>query len=94
MELFNGVYHVPEAYFLKELYSVREFINMYNTISMVGATEFYSKEKRRLQNKGIPMEDFDIMIGAIGVVNDMIVVTKNAKHFSRIDGIQLEDWTK
>lgn len=33
------------------------------------------------------------MIGTTGVIDDLIVVTHNTKHFCRIEGIKLEDWT-
>ena len=33
------------------------------------------------------------MIGTTGVIDDLTVVTHNTKHFSRIEGIKLEDWT-
>ena len=33
------------------------------------------------------------MIVTTGVVGDLTVVTHNIKHFSRIEGIKLEDWT-
>ena len=39
------------------------------------------------------IEDFDLMIGTTGVIDDLTVVTHNTKHFSRIEGIKLEDWT-
>lgn len=93
-ELFNGAYNVPEKYFVMELQSVRMFIDNFPTVSLLGATEFYSKEKKRLEKNGTPLEDFDIMIGAIGVMNNLSVVTSNTKHFSRIEGIILTDWTK
>ena len=38
------------------------------------------------------IEDYDLLIGCTAVANGMIMVTDNTKHFSRIDGIQLENW--
>lgn len=35
----------------------------------------------------------DLLIGACAVVNDMVLVTNNAKHFERLDGIVMENWT-
>ena len=93
-ELFNGVYHAPERYFLKELHTVQTFVQRYETFSLLNATEFYSKEKKRLETLGTPVDDFDLMIGAIGVKNNLIIVTSNTKHFENIEGIQLVDWSR
>ena len=38
------------------------------------------------------IEDFDLLIGCTAVANGMIMVTDNTKYFSRIHGIQLENW--
>ncbi|MCX7122968.1 MAG: hypothetical protein NTV32_04775 [Gammaproteobacteria bacterium] len=37
--------------------------------------------------------DFDLMIAAISLRNDLILVTNNHMHFSRIPGIKLENWS-
>jgi len=38
------------------------------------------------------IEDADILMAAIALVNDLTLVTNNTSHFSRIPGLQLEDW--
>ena len=45
-----------------------------------------------LVKSGRMIEDFDLLIGCTAVANNMIMVTDNIKHFSRIYGIQLENW--
>ena len=32
------------------------------------------------------------LIGCTAVVNDMVMVTENMKHFKKLTGIQLENW--
>ena len=40
------------------------------------------------------IDDFDILIGSTSVANDMIMVTNNVAHLSRLDNIIIiEDWT-
>lgn len=39
------------------------------------------------------IDDFDILIGATAIANDMIMVTNNVAHLSRLDNIVIEDWT-
>ena len=45
-----------------------------------------------LRATGQLIEDADILMGAIALVNDLTLVTNNTSHFSRIGGLQLEDW--
>jgi len=33
------------------------------------------------------------LIGATAIANELIMVTNNTKHFVRMDGMILEDWT-
>lgn len=58
------------------------------------ALDHFAKEKARLTAAGKPIDDFDLLIGCTAVVNGMILVTNNRKHFDRLKGIKLEDWTK
>ena len=52
------------------------------------AAEIYAD----LRAAGQLIEDADILITAIALVNDLTLVTNNTAHFSRIVGLQLEDW--
>lgn len=38
--------------------------------------------------------EFDLLIATTAVYHDMTLVTNNTKYMSRIEGIQLENWTK
>ena len=42
----------------------------------------------------VPIEDNDLFIGATAIGNNLILVTRNTKHFDRLDDIKLENWTK
>ena len=52
------------------------------------AAEIYAD----LRSAGQLIEDADILIAAIALTNDLTLVTNNTAHFSRIAGLQLEDW--
>jgi tRNA(fMet)-specific endonuclease VapC len=58
------------------------------------AIELFAKEKARLAGLGTPVADFDLLIGATAIHHGLTLVTNNTKHFQRIQGIQLEDWTQ
>lgn len=38
------------------------------------------------------ISDFDLLIGATAVANDMVLITRNVKHFQRIQNIKIENW--
>lgn len=93
IELLYGAYNAPEKYREQELSKARLLIDYYTIVGVDDIPEFFCSEKCRLEKIGNIIEDFDLMIGATGVIGDLTVVTHNAKHFSRIEGIKLEDWT-
>lgn len=48
--------------------------------------------KKNLKVKGTPIGPFDVLIASQALAKKMILVTNNTSEFSRIDGLQLEDW--
>lgn len=40
------------------------------------------------------VDDFDILIGATAIANNMVMVTNNVVHLKRLSKIRIEDWTK
>ena len=52
------------------------------------------KKKPKLRKSGKTIDDFDLLIGVSAVVNKLILVTNNESHFDRIEGIDIENWTK
>ena len=40
----------------------------------------------------MPVDDFDIAIGAIALSHDAEVVTANLPHFGRFEGLACRDW--
>lgn len=77
--------HRDEVVKIEELYSI---------VPIYAAKEHFALEKTRLRRAGNLIPDFDLLIGCSSVANDMIMVTRNVEHLGRIDGIQIEDWTK
>ena len=94
IELLYGAHNAPEKYREQELTKARLLIDYYTIVGIDDIPEFFSSEKYRLERIGTVIEDFDLLIGTTGVIGDLTVVTHNSKHFSRIEGIKLEDWTQ
>lgn len=74
--------------------ALEKFLTGVGVIPIFQVLDIYAREKARLRRKGTPIDDFDLLIGSTAVSYDMVMVSNNSKHFERIDGIQLEDWTK
>jgi len=45
-----------------------------------------------LYQKGLPIGSEDCLIGATALVHDLVLVTRNVKHFERIEGLVFENW--
>jgi tRNA(fMet)-specific endonuclease VapC len=45
-----------------------------------------------LVRQGTPIGDFDALIAAHALALDLTLVTNNTKHFSRVDGLRIDNW--
>ena len=59
----------------------------------INSLDFYAKEKARLEKKGAKIDDFDLLIAATAVRNNLILITNNTKHFKRIHRLTIQDWS-
>jgi tRNA(fMet)-specific endonuclease VapC len=53
----------------------------------------FGRLKAELERKGRPLDDFDLAIAAHALVLDLTLATANVRHFGRVRGLRLEDWT-
>ena len=65
---------------------------LFNVISIRDSVELFGSNKAYLKSKGILIDDFDILIGSTAIKHDLIMVTENVKHLSRLPGISVENW--
>jgi tRNA(fMet)-specific endonuclease VapC len=56
------------------------------------AAEVYGRIRARLSAIGTPNGPNDLFIASIAIANNLTLITHNTREFSRIDGLQLEDW--
>ena len=55
--------------------------------------ETFGMIKANLESGGNRLDDFDLTIAATALANNLILVTNNTDHFSRVDGLRIENWT-
>jgi tRNA(fMet)-specific endonuclease VapC len=65
-------------------------ILLITTVTAQIAADIFGK----LRLKGIVVDDIDILIAASANEHKLIVVTNNEKHFGKITGIKIENWSK
>lgn len=78
----------------KNRLALEQFLTGVQVLPIFDAIEVYATEKSRLRKLGLPVDDFDLLIGASAIANDLILVTNNEKHFHRLTSIEIENWTQ
>lgn len=58
----------------------------------VQAAEHYARIRARLERAGNTIGGMDLLIAAHALANDSVLVTNNAKEFSRVPGLAVEEW--
>jgi len=56
-------------------------------------SELYGKIRLKLEKSGTPLDNMDMLIAAAALSAGAILVSHNVKHFSRIQGLKIEDWS-
>ncbi len=72
---------------------VEFFIPKFFVVPIYNSLDIYANEKAKLRKQGLMIDDFDILIGATAIANDMIMVTNNVAHLSRLNNIIIENRT-
>jgi tRNA(fMet)-specific endonuclease VapC len=56
------------------------------------AAQVYAEIRAGLEREGKLIGPNDLLIAAIAVANELTLVTHNTAEFSRVPGLQIEDW--
>lgn len=90
-ELLYGAYHSKNERHISE---TKQFISEFAIIPISSIIDDFARQKDSLVASGQIIDDFDIFIGMTAVKNDLVMVTDNVKHISRINGIKIENWVE
>ena len=88
-ELFYGAAKSGKS---KHYNDVKNIIELFDVIPIYSSLKLFGILKAKLEAQGQRLDNFDLMIGASSIHNEMVMVTSNTKHFERIPDIILEDW--
>lgn len=56
------------------------------------AARVFARMKADLERIGTPLAEPDLRIAAIAVHHDLVMVTRNVRHFGRVPGLVVENW--
>ncbi len=56
--------------------------------------ERFGELKASLASKGERLADADLFVAATAMCHDALLVTGNSRHYDRIEGLELADWTE
>jgi tRNA(fMet)-specific endonuclease VapC len=93
MELYYGAFKSQKVE--SNIAKVRKIENSIEIISInTDQVELFGMLKVKLEKAGTPLDDFDLILAATALSHNLILVTNNERHFSRIEGLQIENWAK
>lgn len=70
-----------------------EFLNRFVSLPFDDtSTLIYGQIRAQLAILGTPIGSYDLQIAAIALANNLTLVTHNTREFSRVAGLQIEDW--
>ncbi len=91
-ELFYGAYKKNSQ---KLINLIETFVDFFEVLPFdLKAAKEYGKIRSDLEKEGIIIGAYDLQIAAHAKSINAILVTNNTKEFSRVKGLNIEDWTR
>ena len=81
-----------EEYFVKEMNKISRLLQDMEVHPLAADGKDYARIKHLFKMHGSMIDDFDIVIAGQALSEGLTVVTDNVKHFSRIEGLKIENW--
>ena len=90
-ELLYGALHSGNPQ--RNLSKIHAFIQLFKSLPFGDDdARFHAEVREHLAKRGLPIGPHDLQIAAIALRNNLTVVTNNISEFSRVPGLQCEDW--
>lgn len=78
----------------KKLQKFNDLCQVFGTLELSNKVlDIAAQNYALLRKKGQLIEDADLFIAATCLVHDLVLITNNTKHFARIKGLKIENWT-
>ena len=95
MELIKGIKLKENLPYIKETEKekIKDILSNFNILELDKNSAILAGEiEAELINNGLMIDIEDIMIGAISINNDEVLLTRNVKHFEKINGLKIESY--
>jgi tRNA(fMet)-specific endonuclease VapC len=93
MELYYGAYKSQKV--TSNLAKIKSIEAAIETLPLGHeSAEIFALLKSSLEKAGAPLDDFDLILAACALAHDLVLVTNNTKHFERVHGLKLANWTR
>ena len=93
MELYYGAHKSLKI--VSNLAKIKMLTLSFEIISISEeSAEIFGMTKAQLEKAGSPLDDFDLIIASSALSNNLVLVTNNVRHFQRIEGLKLTNWTE
>ena len=86
--MFFGAYKSGRSEHFDDVVEIMGLFEQYR----INYLKKYGEIRWMLESKGMKIGDMDMFIAATALEEDLIVVTGNVEHFSRISGLKVENW--
>ncbi len=87
-EIYEGAFGAPDP--KATLAAFREFLSSYTILPLTDpVVEHFARLRAALRLQGQLIPDMDLLIAATALEDDLILVTRNVRHFERITEITL-----
>ena len=88
-ELYTGALRSQMP--LLHLDAIRSLLGQFTILNVSNQTALeYARQRVQLQKRGTPLPDFDLLIAATALRYSLTLVTRNLRHFQRINVLVLE----
>lgn len=87
-EIYDGAYSDPQPE--EHLQEARVFLQGFGIVELTDAAMVeFARERARLRRSGQLIPDMDLLIAATALAHDLELVTRNDRHFRRVEGLRL-----
>jgi tRNA(fMet)-specific endonuclease VapC len=88
-ELYEGAYGSPDPE--AHLASLERFLALFTVVPLSEETmRHFGRLRALLRQHGTLIPDFDLLIAATALAYDLVLLTRNRRHFERIPELQLQ----
>jgi predicted nucleic acid-binding protein len=93
MELYYGAYKSQKV--TSNLAKIKTLQNSLEIIPLgQEIAEIFGIQKANLEKRGTSLDDFDLILGCSALAHNLTLVSNNSKHFKKIEGLKLTNWTE